>query len=176
MKKIIILLAFIFIGNFSVECAEAGVLGKTLRAGGKASTASKIYRNAVDGEGALTIAMLERCIIKQHNLGKIETDITDIDKKITAMEQELNQIKAYVDDNADKVDNTSQAAIDIYNGKIDKYQEIVPAFTNMIEERNGQVTAYQAISVELEKQCVGQNYYEDDYQKAVQNIGYGFDK
>lgn len=174
MKITNILPAILLLGYFFVAGAQAGMLGKAIKSGAKGMAATRIYRHTVGGEGALTIAMLERCIKKQKTLAGIEVVITATDKKIVTMEQELKQLKSYIDANVNKVDTTSQTAIDHYNGKIARYRQVVSDFNELIEKRTGKVSSYQSINTDFEKQCIGQNYYEDDYQKAEKKLGFGF--
>lgn len=62
--------------------------------------------------------MLEKCIQLDKQYGDSNEKITGVHEKLESLSVELDQLKSYLETNGDKVDASSQTAIDHLMGKL----------------------------------------------------------
>ncbi len=175
MKRFLIipLLPILFISFCPSENATGASIGEFFT--GKKKSASRVYRRSADGHGALTRKMIEDCIVLKRD---IETSGANLDKsrsQLISLKQELDQLAFYLKGNKETIDHTNSDAVSVYNIKVALYKETAEKYTSLQKDFNSKVEAHRQNSLKFDQQCRDQKYYPDDYEKAVKNLGYGFE-
>lgn len=133
----------------------------------------RVYRTEVDGEGALSEQMIEDCIILKTD---IDTSFAEIDKaknEFDALNKEVTELGAYLKKNMNILLRGSSDDQDIYNKKKDSYNSKLPELDNKLAAYKAMSEPYQQQVDKLNRECQGQQYYEDDYAKMVEKMGRG---
>ena len=167
----ILLLPTLFCSVSSLNTAEAGTKGNMLKAVGKAS---RSYRKTpTDQEGALTEEMIEKCILLKREIDTSGAEAKTIAEKLDSLKKEVEELKDYLEKNKETVDRAKTEAVVAYNEKITLYKAKADEYEAQRKEYNGKVDPYQQKASQFNEECKGQAYYEDDYQKVVEKLGYG---
>jgi peptidoglycan hydrolase CwlO-like protein len=129
------------------------------------------YRKTKTGEGALTRSMLEACI-------KLKAEIEEEYKKISASKEEFDTLNnkiidlaASLKENKEKLEDKDEKAVDEHNEQVALYNKKVEELKEMETEYSKKSAPYQKKGAQLEKECNGQPYYEDDYAETVKKTG-----
>ncbi|MCI5217700.1 MAG: hypothetical protein D3914_00545 [Candidatus Electrothrix sp. LOE2] len=143
--------------SFHTASAEA------LDAGTKKSERS--YRKTTTGEGALTPSMLESCI-------QLKAEIDEEYKKISASKEAFDTLNNEVNDLAASLkENKKKNAVKEYNEQVALYNKKIEELKVLETAYNEKSDPYREKAAQLEKECNGQPYYEDDYAAAVKKTG-----
>ncbi|MCI5212072.1 MAG: hypothetical protein D3910_25570 [Candidatus Electrothrix sp. ATG2] len=150
---------------------EAESQKNILKAVGKAS---RSYRRTPAGqEGALTEKMIEKCILLKQKIDTSGAEAKTIAAKLDSLKKEAEELRASLEKNKETIDLTQPEAVAAYNQKINLYTAKTNEHEARRNEYNGKVVLYQKKASQFDKECKGQSYYEDDYQKLVKKLGYG---
>ncbi|MCI5141727.1 MAG: hypothetical protein D3909_08370 [Candidatus Electrothrix sp. ATG1] len=135
---------------------------------------SRSYRKTpTDQDGALTEKMIEKCILLKHEIDTSGAEATTIAAKLNSLKKEIGELSNYLEKTKEKIDKTKPEAVEAYNQKINLYTIKADEYEVRRKEYNGKVGPYQQRTSQFDKECKDQSYYEDDYQKVVQKLGYG---
>lgn len=179
MRKTMILSCLIGTCCVAFFCitSNAGQSGNAMGAGVKTvtarSTAAKAYRSTMAGAGALTVPMLEWCIRLEKKIASADTQLTELDDAMALISTNIDQLITYIDTNSDKIDTTSQEAVDTFNGKINQHSTNIKEYNALLNQRNSDYNVYVGLHSTFKQECASEEYYEEDYKRAVKNVGYG---
>ncbi len=182
MKKTMILSYLITACCVAFFCtiSNAGQSGKAMGAGGKTATASsdaaRIYRSTMAGAGALTVPMLKQCLRLDKKVASADSRLSELDAAMASIESDIEQLNAYIDINSDKVDTTSQKAVDMFNAKINQHSSKINEYNEQIYKRKSYYGVYKKLHTTFKQECANEEYYEDDYRRAVKKVGYGISR
>ena len=127
----------------------------------------RVYRTEPDGEGALTEQMIEDCILLKQD---VETNYGSIDEsraKFEALNKEVSELGKSIQENKDKLDHFAlNTRKDAYHAKLTELSELKSKYDAMSGP-------YKELVTKLNTECVGQKYYQDDYDRMVKKLGRG---
>jgi len=164
---------FCTISNAGQSIKAMGAGGKTATAG---STAARVYRSTMVGAGALTVPMLEQCLRLDKKIALADSQLTELDDAMGSIESDIEQLDTYIDTNSAKVDTTSQEAVDMFNAKINQHSSKINEYNEQIYKRKSDYAVYKKLYTKFKQECANEEYYEDDYRKAVMKVGYGISR
>ena len=159
----IISLAIITAPGFHTASAEA------LNADTKKS--ERKYRKTKTGEGAMTQKMLEACIKLKSEIDEEYEKISTSKEEFDALNNEISDLAASLKENKEKLGNNDQKNIDEHNEQVDLYNKKLEELKEIETAYNKKSAPYQEKGAQLEKECNGQPYYEDDYAATVKKTG-----
>ena len=123
------------------------------------------YRKTKTGEGALTQGMLEACI-------QLKAEIDEEYGKISAAKKAFDTLNKEVSDRALSLkEDKKEKPVREYNEQVDLYNNKLEELKELEKEYNKKSVPYREKTAQLEKECNGQPYYEDDYAAAVEKTG-----
>lgn len=150
--------------------SEAGTLGKLMKAAGKAS---RVYRKSTIGKGAMTGEMIENCIVLNRDINEKATELKKSKPMIEKVKKELDELAGLLRSQKGSVDPRDAKAVAAYNEKVNLYQAKAKKYKSLQETFNGKIGIYKQKVSQFDKECKDQQYYKDDYEKAVEKLGYG---
>jgi chromosome segregation ATPase len=129
------------------------------------------YRKTKTGEGALTQGMLEACITIKSKIDEEYAKISDSKEAFDTLNNETSDLAAFLKENKEKIEDAEEKALTEYNKKLELYNKKVEELKEMEVAYNEMSTPYKKNAAQLQRECNGQPYYEDDYAKAVKKTG-----
>lgn len=168
MKRTILLLTLL-VSISLVGMGKAAASGQPMAA---VTKTEREYRQTVDGEGALTEQMIEDCVVLKTEIESSYAEITQAKDKFDALNNEVTELGDYLKKNRDMLrgDKEAQAT---YNKKQDFYNSQLPELNKQQEAYKEMSKPYQELVDKLNRECQGQQYYEDDYARIVEKMGRG---
>jgi outer membrane murein-binding lipoprotein Lpp len=124
------------------------------------------------GTGALTVPMLERCLRLNKQIKSAGIKIAEREVTMSQIASEIEQLNSFIDTNSAKVNTTRQDAVDTFNAKINQYSSAVANYNILLDKRNSDFDIYDDLYGRFKQECANKRYYDDDYQKAVKNVGF----
>ena len=132
------------------------------------------YRKELNGAGALTREMIEKCIILKTDLEKDADELEKRRKELSRLNSELKNLGAYIENNKGQFDdNETSAARVAFNAKVKEYNSRIPQLKRKTEQYQNMLPPYKEKEVKFEEECNHQPYYEDDYKAMVEKMGRG---
>ncbi|WP_339133955.1 MAG: hypothetical protein WGN25_14115 [Candidatus Electrothrix sp. GW3-4] len=129
------------------------------------------YRKTKTGAGALTLKMLEACIQLKAEAEQEYKQINASKEEYDALNNEVSDLAASLQESKEQLDNKDEKAVDAHNEQVELYNQKVEELKAMETSYNEKSEPYQKKADQLEKECNGQSYYEDDYAEAVKKTG-----
>ena len=129
------------------------------------------YRKTKDGEGALTQEMLEECIVLKAEIDEEFEKISVSKEEFDTLNKEVTELETHLKKNKEQLDNQDIKAVNEHNDKVTLYNQKLEELEKIKTAYNEKSGPYQTRSAQLEKECNGQPYYEDDYEAAVKATG-----
>ena len=129
------------------------------------------YRKTKTGEGALTLKMLEACIKLKSKIDEEYEKISASKENFDSLNNETSDLAASLKENKAQLDNNDKKAVDEHNEQAALYNKMVDELKEMEVAYNEKSAPYQEKGAQLEKECNGQPYYEDDYATATKKTG-----
>ena len=133
----------------------------------------KEYRKTPTGKGSLTPKMLRACIKMKKKLDQQSEDAGEENEELKALNEELESMAETIKESQEKLDQKDKASVDEHNKLVQTYTAKQEEYKQMVESYNGQIGQYKKMVKKFKKQCDGQPYYEDDYEKVSSEMGYG---
>ncbi|MCI5166675.1 MAG: hypothetical protein D3903_11410 [Candidatus Electrothrix sp. GM3_4] len=127
------------------------------------------YRKTKTGEGALTQRMLEACITIKSKIDEEYAKISTSKEAFDTLNNETSDLAAFLKENKEKIEEEKALAED--NKKLELYNKNIEELKEMEAAYNEISTPYKKNAAQLQRECNGQPYYEDDYAKAVKKTG-----
>ncbi|MCI5131585.1 MAG: hypothetical protein D3904_08685 [Candidatus Electrothrix sp. EH2] len=136
------------------------------------------YRKTKTGEGALTQKMIEDCIKLKTEINEEFEKISAAKKKFDELNNEVNALDASLKVSKAQLNQYDEKDIDGYNKQVKLYNNKLQQYNNKLEELqkaeegfNKKSAPYQAKAAQLERECNGQPYYEDDHAAVAKKTG-----
>ncbi len=170
---IIVFLLTLTVSLSLTKNTEAGSPSNYLMAGSNAS--SKAYRKSTVGEGAMTEEMLKNCIFLKRDIDAGGTELKKSKPQVDSVKKKLEDLAAYLKSNKDSIGHSDSKAIFTYNKNVSLYQSKATEYKSLQEEFNSKIDIYKQQRSKFDKECKDQKYYEDDYEKVVEKLGYRLD-
>lgn len=135
----------------------------------------KQYRSTPEGEGSLTPKMIRTCISMKKRLDGQAEDAALRLEELEEMNAELKLTEEELLEAEKTLDKDDAGAVAEHNAKIEALKEKLEEYQVKTEEYNAQIKPYSKLEKKLKKLCDNQPYYEDDYQQAKKEMGYGLE-
>ncbi|CAK8725422.1 hypothetical protein H206_00613 [Candidatus Electrothrix aarhusensis] len=129
------------------------------------------YRKTKTGEGALTRGMLEACITLKSKIDEEYAKISGSKKEFDTLNNEVSNLAASLKENKDKLEDEGKKNVGEYNQQVELYNKKLEELKKMEAGYNEMSAPYKKNAAQLQKECNGQPYYEDDYAAAVKKTG-----
>lgn len=137
--------------------------------------AEKEYRTSTGGAGALTPAMIRNCISMKKSLDEQAAEAAAAKKLLDDMDAEIKQTEEQLLEEEKSMDQSDNDAIARHNGRITALRERLAEYQAKTKEYNSKITPYLSLEKKYKKLCDNQDYYDDDYEQAKKEMGYGLD-
>jgi len=169
MKKISTLCQFGIVAGFAFCLLATG------SALGAKKPAEKEYRTTPTGTGALTPKMIRDCISMKKSLDDQADQVTVEKQQLDEMAAEIIQDEDQLREEEQSLDQSDRDAVNEYNGKVAVMRERRIEYQAKLEVYNDEVKPYLNLEKKFRKLCDNQEYYQDDYEQAKNEMGYGLE-
>ena len=145
-------------------------------AGVDVDTMAREYRKVANGQGALTREMIEACINLKIDLEEEKSKSDKLWKDLQTLENDVERLKAYIDNRKPFDVNDTGAGRTEYNAKVKQFNTKVRLMRDKEQQYNRLKKLeplYKKKEKKFEEECNHQPYYEDDYKAMVEKIGRG---
>lgn len=133
------------------------------------------YRKSPTGKGALTPKMIRNCIKLKKKLDQSSEKASVENDDLKVLSEELELMAEAISESEQSLDKNDADAIVEHNKNVELYQEKQTEYQGKVEEYNAQIGPYKKLAKKFKKQCDGQQYYDDDYQKVKKELGYSLE-
>ncbi len=140
----------------------------------ESGTEERQYRESPTGEGALTVVMLKNCIKLKKKIDKQQKAADKEERRLGKQKKELEDFVAELKKEAEGIDPKDNEAITAHNERAKMVKIMNEEYIQAANHYNQSVSSYNKRHKKFVRQCKGQKYYDDDYEQAVEEVGYGF--
>ncbi len=133
----------------------------------------KVYRQTPDGEGHLTEQMIETCILSKQGMDTEYGVINEMKPKLDLFSQEIAKLKKHIDGDIDEMDFEDPLKEFSHEEKVKMHRAKIVEHNELLKEYNAKADVYKPKAEKFNKDCKDQPYYEDDYKKVVEKVGFG---
>jgi len=165
------LLLLLLVSLCFVNTSESESNGKMVKVAPKG--AKRVYRKTIIGEGPMTEAMIESCIVLNGDIADSSAITKKIESQLDLLKQEMMELNSSLKENKETLEHADSSEIDAYNEKIQSYQSKLDEYNEQIRKYNKEVGYLKEMAGRFEVQCKGQSFYKDEYEKVVKKLGYG---